>query len=280
MSSLWQWCLYPFTIFTSYQSYWAGSLLNKDVHMICLIDGDLVAYRCAATCKEDDPVDVAIYRVEKLLREIIEASDSNEYQVWLTGSNNFRKDINPDYKANRKDMVPPVYLQDCREYLVTEHGAKLAHNMEADDMLGINQTTSTIIASLDKDLLMIPGKHFNWTKQQFGDYTEVTVEQGNKHFWKQMLIGDTSDNIKGVAGLGPVKSSKLIDPCETDEECMEVVLSKYDDYDRFLVNANCLWIMRHKDSIWYKDLGLTLPSELQQEQALLSSCIISAREST
>jgi len=239
---------------------------------------DLVAYRCAATCKEDDPVDVALYRVEKLLREILEAADCEEYQAWLTGSNNYRKDINPSYKANRKDMVPPVYLQECREYLVTEHGAKLSHNIEADDCLGCNQTEDTIIASLDKDLLMIPGKHFNWTKQQYGEYTTVTKAEGDKFFWKQMLIGDTSDNIIGVRGLGPVKAGKLIDPCETNEECMEVVLSKYDDYDRFLMNANCLWIMRHKDSIWHQDLDLTLPNELQQEQALLLSCIISARD--
>ena len=248
--------------------------------MICLVDGDLVAYRCAATCKEDDPVDVALYRVDKLIREIIEAADCEEYQVWLTGSNNFRKEINPNYKANRKDMVPPVYLQDSREFLVTEHGAKLAHNMEADDMLGINQTDGTIIASLDKDLLMIPGKHFNWIKQIFGDYTVVTEEMGWKHFWKQMLIGDTSDNIKGVAGLGPVKAGRLIDPLETNEECMEAVLSKYDDHDRFLINANCLWIMRSMDSIWHKDLGLTLPNELQQEQDRLSKSIMSVREST
>jgi len=246
--------------------------------VLCLIDGDLVAYRCAATCKEEDPVDVSLYRVDKLIREIIEAADCEQYQVWLTGSGNFRKDINPNYKANRKDMVPPVYLQDSREFLVTEHGARLAHNMEADDMLGINQTDDTIIASLDKDLLMIPGKHFNWTKQILGDYTVVTEEMGWKHFWKQMLIGDTSDNISGVRGLGPVKSAKLIDPCETNEECMDVVLGLYDDWDRFLINANCLWIMRHKDSIWYQDLGLTLPDELQQEQDHLSNSILSVRE--
>lgn len=247
--------------------------------MICLVDGDIVAYRCAATAN-DDPVDVALYRVDKLMREIIEASASDQYQVWISGSNNYRKTIYPDYKANRKDMVPPVWRQECLEFLVTEHGAKLAPFGEADDMLGINQTNDTIIASIDKDLLMIPGKHFNWTKQQFGDYTEVGVDEGNKHFWKQMLIGDRSDNIFGVQGLGPVKAGKLIDPCETDQECFEAVLSKYDDQERFLLNANCLWIMRHKESIWYQDLDLTLPSELQQEQEALSKSITSVREST
>lgn len=248
--------------------------------MICLIDGDLVAYRCAATCKEEDPVDVAVYRIDKLMREIVEAANCDEYQVWLSGSGNYRKDINPTYKANRKDMVPPVYLQDSREFLVTEHGAKLSHGVEADDMLGINQSDDTIIASLDKDLLMIPGKHFNWTKQQFGDYTLISKTEGDKKFWKQMLIGDTSDNIRGVDGIGPVKAGKLIDPLETNEECFDAVLAKYDDWDRFIMNANCLWIMRHKESVWDKDLELILPNELQQEQEAKLQSILSVREST
>ena len=239
--------------------------------MIALIDADLVAYRCAATCKEEDPVDVALFRVDKNMREILEMTDATSYKAFLTGSNNFRKVVNPDYKANRKDMVPPAYLQDCREYLVTEWNARLSHGQEADDELGINQSTDTILCSLDKDLLMIPGKHFNWTKQQYGDVTFVSPEDGAKHFWKQMLIGDKTDNIHGVAGLGPVKSGKLIDNLETEEECLEVILSKYDnEYNRVAMNAACLWIKRSEDSEWHKDLELTLPAPLQQEVGMMS----------
>ena len=90
--------------------------------MICsLIDGDLVAYRCAATVPEDVEKDVAFYRMDVLIQQIIEATDATQYRVFLTGKNNFRKKINPEYKANRKDTVPPVYLQDCRQYLVDNH---------------------------------------------------------------------------------------------------------------------------------------------------------------
>lgn len=232
--------------------------------MIALIDADLVAYRCAATCKEEDPVDVAIFRVDKLMREILEMVDAEEYKAFLTGSNNFRKVINSQYKANRKDMVPPVFLQDCREYLITEWKAKLSHGQEADDELGINQDNTTVICSLDKDLLMIPGYHFNWTKQQFGDSTHVTTEGGDKHFWCQMLIGDTSDNIVGVQGLGPKKSAKLIDHLESNQECLEVILDKYaHDYERVAMNAACLWIKRSEESEWQNDLELTLPSQLK-----------------
>ena len=249
--------------------------------MIALIDSDLVAYRCAASCKEEDPLDVALYRVDKLMREILEMTGATEYKAFLTGSDNFRKVINPEYKANRKDMQPPVFLQDCREYLVTEWKAKLSHGQEADDELGINQNLDTIICSLDKDLMMIPGKHFNWTKQQYGEYTEVGIDDGNKHFWKQMLIGDRADNIFGVDKIGPVKANKLIDPQETDQECLEIVLEKYnEDYKRFAMNASCLWIKRHEESEWHNDLNLILTNELKQEVDQMSAFMKSLMENT
>ena len=253
--------------------------------MIALIDADVVAYRCAASCKEEDPLDVAIFRVDKLMREIIEMVDAEEhgYHAFLSGKGNFRKVVNPDYKANRKDMVPPVFLKDCKDYLITEWKAVQAHGQEADDLLGIHQNDfltypETVICSIDKDLLMIPGNHFNWTKQQYGDVTVVDWFTGNKHFWKQMLIGDKTDNIFGVAGIGPVKAGKLIDTLDTNEQALEVVLEKYDnDYKRFAMNAACLWIKRGEDSSWHLDLNLALPNQLQQEadamyESMKSSC--------
>lgn len=246
--------------------------------MIALIDADIVAYRCAASCKEEDPLDVGLFRVDKLMREILEMVEADKYYAFLTGKNNFRKVVNPDYKANRKDMIPPVYLKDCKDYLISEWNAVLSDGQEADDLLGINQDTDTVICSIDKDLLMIPGKHFNWTKQQYGDMTIVGQLDGNKHFWKQMLIGDKTDNIFGVQGLGPVKSEKLISAQEHDQECMEVVLDKYDnDYKRFAMNAACLWIKRGETSHWHRDLNLILPEDLLHEaevtyEYMMSSC--------
>lgn len=231
---------------------------------IALVDADLVAFRCAATVQEHEPLDVAVYRVDVLMRQILEATDSEQYKAFLTGRGNFRKIINTEYKANRKDKEPPHYLQDCREYLIKEWNAVVSEGNEADDLLGIEQTDETVICSLDKDLLMIPGVHFNWNKVE---YTHVDQLLGLRTFYKQMLIGDRSDNIFGVDKIGPVKAAKFIDHLETEQEMFDTVLELYaDEYSRFIMNAQCLWIMQNEGETWaHRSQGLHLTSVFRQE---------------
>lgn len=229
---------------------------------IALIDADLVAFRCAATVKDYDPVDVAIYRVDVLMRQILEATESEHYKAYLTGRGNFRKVINPEYKANRKDKEPPCYLQECRDYLIKEWNAVVSQGCEADDLLGIEQTDETVICSLDKDLLMVPGVHFNWNKLE---YTHVDQLLGLRTFYKQMMIGDRSDNIFGVDKVGPVKAAKLIDHLTDEQEMLKTTLELYgNDEERFIMNAQCLWIMQNKDETWaHRTLHeLDLPNQL------------------
>ena len=190
--------------------------------MILYTDADLVAYRCAASVSEDAPQDIALARCDTLMRELLHSTGCEQYCGFLTGSN-FRYKINPEYKANRKDMVRPKWLEDCRRFLVSEWNCIVTNECEADDYLGIYQdkvNNTSIIASLDKDLLMIPGKHYNWLHQEFID---VSPEEGLKTFYKQMLIGDKSDNIIGVYGIGKVKANKIIESLETEKEMIETV---------------------------------------------------------
>lgn len=251
--------------------------------MICsLIDGDLVAYRCAATVPEDVEKDVAFYRMDVLIQQIIEATDATQYRVFLTGKNNFRKKINPEYKANRKDTVPPVYLQDCRKYLVDNHYAVISDGCEADDLLGISQNKDTIICSLDKDLRMIPGRHYNWTKVELDS---VNKQDGLRHFYKQMLAGDRSDNVFGFDGVArasiPKFIDKLIEPLNDEQDMFEVVWEKYGyDAKRFAMNANCLWIWRNEGESWGDQQELVLPEDLRHEVITMSEYMKSLNRDT
>jgi len=216
--------------------------------MLALIDMDLVCFRCSASA-ENDGAGIAIYRMNELMDGILEKAGATEYKAYLTGATNFRKTIYPEYKANRT-APKPQYLQDCREYAIAEMGAELApEGLEADDSLGINQTDDSIICSLDKDLLMIPGKHFQWAIsgknwEKPDTWIEQTYIDGMKLFYAQCIKGDTSDNIKGIAGMGEAKAKQALANIHDELGMFNKVRDLYGNDEEFLMNARVLWIKR------------------------------------
>lgn len=112
-----------------------------------------------------------------------------------------------------------------------------------------------VICSVDKDLLQIPGKHYNFVKKEFCEISEI---EGLRNFYKQMLIGDPADNIFGVKGIGKVKAANLIDCLETEQYMIDLTLTKYADEDetnffvRYYTNADCLWLMRKEGETYSK----------------------------
>jgi DNA polymerase-1 len=235
--------------------------------MLALIDADIVAYRCAAVTKEE-PENVAIFQTEEMIKRIIHETEADEFVSFLTGPDNFRYKINPEYKANRKDVEKPKHLQICREFILKYYNGVLCTGHEADDAMGIEQDKvgdgdgnySTVICSIDKDMLMIPGLHYNFVKNE---YTEISKLEGIKQLYRQMIIGDPTDNIFGVKGIGKVGAAKIIDHLCNEGDMYDTVMDLYDgDIDRFVMNANCLWIQRkpleifeeRKDGPWFMKL--------------------------
>ena len=237
--------------------------------MQALIDGDLIAYRCAASA-EGEEREIALLRTDKLMRQLLEETQADSFKAFLTGTTNFRKEIDPLYKANRT-QPPPKWLQQCREYLVTEWKAEVADNCEADDLLGINQTEETMIVSLDKDLLMIPGKHYRWgisgtvngkTWIKEAEFLEVTPDDGLRSYFVSTLVGDKSDNIIGVDGLGPVKAKRALEGEDTEQGMFDRCRSLYNDDCRFLRNLQLLWIWQEDNDIYTPERrGITLTEE-------------------
>jgi len=212
-----------------------------------LIDGDIVVYRGAASAEKEEQW-VALARADQMIQDILADTGATSYNVYLTGSNNFRREIAPSYKANRPDSRP-AHWQAVREFLVTQHKAQICDGFEADDEMGVQQdkeTMSTVICSIDKDLLQIPGRHYNFVKKE---HSVVERDQGLKHLYLQSLIGDRSDNIIGVAGIGPVKAEQALAellPEEWYDKCREL----YNDDERFYLNMKLLYIWQKPNDMW------------------------------
>ncbi len=215
--------------------------------MIALLDSDIICYRVSAM-NNDNPAEEAHYYCDQVIRDILQATGSTEYIAFLGGSDNFRKQIYPEYKAHRT-APKPKWLESCREHLVVEWKAQLSDGIETDDEIGLaatkywNEGVPFVVASIDKDLKQLPGKHYNFVKKEFA---YVTPMEGYSFFWKQMLIGDSADNIKGVVGIGEKKAKAAIDPLSDEKDMHDLVLSLYNDKERFNLNAQLLWILKHE----------------------------------
>ena len=212
-----------------------------------------------------EPVENALHSCKLMIQDILLSVGTDEHKILLTSNDksNYRFDIAKTqvYKGNRK-QPKPVHYEALREYLIKNWNAEVIEGKEADDELGILQTNDTIICSIDKDLRMIPGHHYNFvTKEkeliQNPGYLKLEnnnrklVGGGLKWFYAQMLLGDSADNIPGIPGYGPVKVHATLGSA-VDE--LELVKRTYDSYlsglnehnvvDRFLEVADLLWIQK------------------------------------
>ena len=177
-----------------------------------LIDADSIYFRIAMVTTKQNEIRKGINHT---MNEIKKNTGCNDQLVAVKGKGNFRKDIYDKYKVNRKPLEDDKKkaLAYGHQYMVDYHGAVMADGMEADDLVAIWAAEMRAvggdytIVGIDKDLLQIPGWHYNFVKK---DSLYVDEDLANYKLMIQALTGDTSDNIPGIKGVGPKKAEKII----------------------------------------------------------------------
>lgn len=219
---------------------------------LALIDGDILVYRIGFA-SEGEPESIAIARCGEFLENLILFNGFEDYKGYLTGGGNYRHEIakTAPYKGNRKAAKPEHYDL-LREYMQTAWGFEMIEGQEADDAIGIAAYAldpgEYCICTIDKDLDMIRGDHFNFTKDH---RYFVTEEEGIRNFYKQILTGDRVDNVVGIKGIGAVKAERILKECKDENEMYLAVLEAYKgDAARVLENGQLLWIRRQSNEIW------------------------------
>lgn len=218
-----------------------------------LIDGDILIYRCGFAAdaqiikriKEDNPgitdeevkqqqadldyTSLALNNVKTVLEAATERFNS-DYKLYVHDKGNFRYDIATikPYKGNRKDQHKPKYTTEIKDYMWNVWNGLPVREIESDDAIGIEQFDNsdkyTVIYSIDKDMDMIPGWHYNWVK---GELYYQPITEANRFLFWQMLVGDTTDNIPGIAGIGPKKATQLLSQHESLDSLREAVQDLY-----------------------------------------------------
>lgn len=168
-----------------------------------------------------EPLPMVLSTVKAMIRDCIktgldkfgdEFSDAS-IRVLLSGPDNFRHDIATvaPYKGNRDDAHRPVYYQQIRNYMTEFWDAEVISGREADDECSIAQRAwngNSIICTIDKDLDQVPGWHYDYWKKVLY-FTEE--HEGELLFFKQVLKGDSTDNIPGCHRVGDLRADAIVD---------------------------------------------------------------------
>jgi DNA polymerase-1 len=198
--------------------------------MKILLDADMFLFRACSAATQEAEWESGIHSYfasveeakhifeENLTRTLETALDHHRY----TGSydlifclsdrdKNFRKEILATYKAHRKGQKPLCYWK-LVEWLKEEAVTCQKDTLEADDCIGILATLpknldQCLIISGDKDLLTIPGYHYDFLRDT---YSHISAEEADKNFLLQTLTGDPTDGYAGCPKVGKVSAEKIL----------------------------------------------------------------------
>ena len=242
---------------------------RKELSSILIIDGLNTFLRSFTMINHLNPDGHHIGGLTGFLKSIgyaIRMSDPTKVVVIFDGigGSNARRNLYPEYKANRnssritnhnifssKDEESESinnqisrliqYLQCLPVTVISIDG------LEADDIIGYlankfqvhDETQKVTIMSADKDFIQLVSDKvhcYSPTKKKIYTPKDVLEEFGvssNNFLNYKILMGDTSDNIPGITGLGPKKLIKLFPELisNTKVELDEIISTSADKVD-------------------------------------------------
>ena len=182
---------------------------------VVLIDADSLLY------KGLEDVNEYMDRIDDILSTIIHDTKSTHYKVFLESKSNntFRKIVNRLYKANRVSKELPINFVEIKDYIIETYNPFLSVGVETDDSMvstlkyiqQLYPLTDIVIAANDKDYLTFPITYYDLYHGRIGDIKVVSKDEAEYNFYKQLLMGDSVDNVKGIKGIGPKGASKVLD---------------------------------------------------------------------
>jgi 5'-3' exonuclease len=213
---------------------------------IFLIDGNAVGFACHTGQKLSvgSFQTQAIFGIARTLRAMTVQHPSVYKAMLWDGRAQWRIDLYPDYKANREANPKMLAMREAYkaqrpyiERLVRALGVDQMRSpiCEADDLasayarLFAQKGKSVRLITADKDWLQLVTPLITWhdpirdriiTASNFSEQTDFrNPEQILQH---KCLVGDTSDNVKGVGGIGDVNARKLLAAYGTVEQMLRL----------------------------------------------------------
>jgi len=192
--------------------------------MLFLLDTDIFAYQATASAETE----INWYGdIWSLYMDMREAKDAFKYAVDKVQNRlgegdlvcclscpdgNFRRQIDPSYKSNRKGTRKPVGYAAFIDWVKDNYTTVQKPFLEADDVMGLLQTRTgnighTTIISNDKDMRGVPGRLY---RPMSDELMEISTAEADAFFLTQVLTGDQTDGIPGLRGCGPKTAEKIL----------------------------------------------------------------------
>lgn len=207
--------------------------------IIYLLDGHALAYRAffaltrgsttGFTTSSGEPT-AGVFGFTSILLRLLEQERPEYLAVTFDTGKTFRDEIYPEYKGTRAKMPDDLHVQigRIREIVDAFNIPRLEiEGYEADDVLGsvahklAEQGYGVKIITGDRDLLQLcnerilvslPGKNLADSKDYFSkDVKEYLGVRPDQVVDYKALVGDKSDNIPGVAGIGEKTAASLLE---------------------------------------------------------------------
>ena len=205
---------------------------------LVIFDADSMIYTVAWKFRDKNVKAMVTMHLNKFISDVIINSGATHY-IGFFGSHkvgdkpNFRYAVDPNYKLNRP--VTPEWVVKWRpilfEVMETKWKFLGVDGMEADDAVAIaakhfkSEFDEIIVAACDKDLQQIPGiTYYNYQKHE--KFT-VNAFDAIMNLGVQALMGDATDNIKGLDGIGPKKAVGILSECTTAAQIKWTVARMY-----------------------------------------------------
>jgi DNA polymerase-1 len=203
----------------------------SDRPKLILIDGSAYIFRAYHAIRSELSTSRglptrAVYGFTRmLLKSLREAAPTHVAVVWDRDGKAIRRQIDPNYKANRTAMpedlgVQIPFIRRVTEVLAVPSVEK--EGWEADDVIatlakeGVRDGFDVVIVTGDKDFCQLVGPHVRLYDGMLDRWTgpdEVLAKWGvpvERFLELQTLLGDAIDNVPGVPGVGEKTAAELI----------------------------------------------------------------------
>lgn len=223
-----------------------------------LIDADLYLYRACAAAEQEiqwsDDV-WSLWADLKVAKDIFRNNildfcakfETDQVLLTISDKENFRKDIYPEYKSNRKKTRKPVGYKALVQWARDTYDNITVPKLEADDVLGIIGSTpgsNTIIISDDKDMMSIPCRLY---RPQSEERMTIDQDEADKNWLMQALTGDPTDGYPGLKGCGKVTAAKILGSRPSWDLVAQAYAKKDIPQADAVVQAQLARILRHTD---------------------------------